>query len=124
MKFPIMLRSTHHRILSEAQTRASKTEIRLRKEFDGKLEFEKKDLYEVVQGLTTIALIYQDSPVGGYRWRVLTDIDPMAITMALERGDDDKMIEYIAEGIKHKIMRELKTCNIQRPDDFKVGQRG
>ena len=56
------------------------------------------------------------------RWRVVTEFDPMMMSLALERGNDSRMIEYIADEVKHMVMEQLTSCNIQRPEDLRLGR--
>jgi hypothetical protein len=51
-------------------------------------------------------------------WRLVLDFDPEPIIFSLGRGDDEFMIDVIAEEIKGRVVRELKTLNIQRPEDL------
>ena len=79
----------------------------------------KKDLTEVINNLIKISLArsYEDN-----RWRVVIELDPDMMVLALERGNDREMIEYICDEIKYKAMREIMSCNIQRPKDLNLGR--
>ena len=66
----------------------------------------KKDLREVVGKLTKISLTHLDERD---RWRVITELDPRMITVALERGNDEVMINYIAEEVAYKVKQVLKS---------------
>ena len=121
MKFrnPFMTTKRHRNRLA-----IEKHEIRqeCRREHEKKEEELKKDLYQVVKNLTTLGITYQND-CGRPRWRLVLELDPRMMSMALERGNDQRMISHIADGIKHQVERELMSCNIQRPEDFDLGRK-
>jgi GTP1/Obg family GTP-binding protein len=74
-----------------------------------------KDLREVVRNMTHVALIHD---MEQNRWRVMVEVDAMRMSMALERGNDFPMVEMIGDQIKYMAIKEIKSCNIQRPEAF------
>lgn len=80
---------------------------------------DKKDLREVLQNFHEISLVH-DLERG--RWRVVLDFSPHVV-MALERGNDARMMDYIVAELAHNIRRELAGLNIRRPEDVGLGRR-
>jgi hypothetical protein len=114
----IILKKKHEeRLQAEKELRSKLLSEQAQKSRKEKEEL-KADLHEVVANLCSINVVLDERN----RWRIITELDPHMISMALERGNDRNMISYIAEGIKCQIEREIMSCNIQRPDNFRLGR--
>jgi len=82
------------------------------------LDEDKKSLGEVISNLYKISLVHSYAED---RYRLVLDFDPRMV-MALERGNDARMIDYIVETMSTGIRRELKSMNIQRPETLGLGR--
>jgi len=108
--FPLMKRKVHEKELQ--QLRHHQTEI-LREE-KKRLNQDKADLQAMIEKLHKIGISYNPDY---NNFRLVLDFSDR-IVYALERGNDDRMIDYIVEEMAYKIKRELKSMNIQRPADL------
>jgi hypothetical protein len=78
-----------------------------------------KELREIAKNMLSVGVVYDDK---GNRWRIVVELDAMRMSMCFERGNDNHMIEYLGDQIKYMAIREIKSCNIQRPEDFNLGR--
>ncbi len=74
----------------------------------------KRDFYEVVGKLTEISIV--PDPEKRDCWRIVVDFNSHMFSRALMRGNDNRMIYHIGDAVAHKVMRELTTINITRPE--------
>lgn len=116
MKLPLIRR----KLLEKERQNHAKEIVRLIHD-QRKAERElKKDLSEVVKGMTKLSLVRDpEKPM----WRIVLDFDARSMVYALERGNDRHMVECIAEEIKHGVINELMSINIQRPENLGLGRR-
>ena len=116
MKLPIMLRKTY-----EAQEKKLRFDLemerrRLERKKEIEIEYTVAELRDVIGRLSKLAIVKDHRPESP-EWRVIVDLDANMICRALERGNDNKMIEYIGDVFKHKVIAVLCSQNIQRPKD-------
>jgi hypothetical protein len=114
-KWPLVTRKEHERELDAARRDYANKAC----ELACSLDQDKKDLREVIRNLHEVSLVYDTDRT---RWRVVLDFSPH-IVMALERGNDARMLDYITESIAHHLKRELNALNIKRPADVGLGRR-
>ena len=119
MQNPLMLRKNHDEILANEKRRRQEAICDLVRVHENEERELKKDLHEVVKKLSSLAVV--SDPHDPRRWRLVVDLDGEMI-QALERGNDEGMIENIAESMKYDIIQRLKYCNFQRPGDVGLGR--
>lgn len=114
-KWPVISRKKHEAIVESIRSAQMDHE----RELTRTLDQEKWDLRQVIQNLHEITLVYD---VERTRWRIVLDFSPR-IVEALERGNDERMLDYLVESLAYNIRRELKSMNIKRPADAGLGRR-
>lgn len=109
-----------HRSAMDDRQKLYEMRIReMRAKFEREKEELKVDLKEVVRNLVSVSVAHCPERS---RWRVVTELDPLMMSLALERGNDKHMISYIADEVKYMVEREIMSCNIQRPIDVGLGR--
>ena len=123
MVFPFITRKKHEKEMSILRNMQSAYLETIRVEMEVQLEEEKKEIHEVIQGLINVAVVHDKNSVL-HPWRLVLDLDARDITGALMRGNDNPIIEYIADGVRYQVICVLKSVNIQRPEDLNLKRRG
>jgi len=124
MKTPIVARKTMEGRLERMHFRHQKEISDLQEKHQEEMEKMRKDLYDVIDRLTEVAIICEERKGNRYdeRWRLVMELEPEMIVRALERGNDDQMISWIGQYIGKMVSQKLKVCNIQRPESLRMGR--
>ena len=120
MKNFLMTRKTHEAIIKEKEERQRREIFRLIQEYEEKEKELQKDLKEIVGNLTKIAVV--SDPTNYKKWRVVTEFDAEMMCRSLERGNDNVFIDYMGNYVGEMVSRELRSCNIQRSETFRMGR--
>ena len=121
MRLPFILRKKHEAETISIQNNYARQRREAEIQTEQRIKEITKELEIVLHNLVNVSVVHDKGSII-HPWRLVLDIDALMITSALERGNDDYMIEYIADHIKHNVMRELKSVNIQRPEDLRLGR--
>ena len=111
MKFPFLTRKQHNQEIEKTEERYRRREARLKNEHEREIDSLTKDVQDVVKRLTDNT-IYHDHEQND--WRIVTSLPPDMMARALERGNDEIMIDIIGESVKRHVVDKLIVCNIQR----------
>ena len=124
MKTPIVARKTMEGRLERMHFRHQREILDLQEKHQEEMEEMRKDLYDVIDRLTEVAIICEERKGNRYneRWRLVVELEPGMMAKALERGNDDQMISWIGQYIGKMVSQKLKVCNIQRPESLRVGR--
>lgn len=116
MKWPWISREKHERIVSAIHLLHEKQIERMGETNDRLVCGIRSGLARILDKFARVSLscLHNDPRT----WRIVFDLDPRPIIFSLEKGDDHFMIEQIAEELKHKVIRELRSMNIQHPADL------
>lgn len=121
MKLPFISRKKHEAGIISIRENYARQRREAERQTEQRIKEITKELETVLHNLVNVSVVY-DKGSTIRPWRLVLDMDAVMITSALERGNDDYMIEYIADSIKYRVMRELKSVNIQRPEDLRLGR--
>jgi hypothetical protein len=116
MKNPFMLRKEHEKAISKKDLAFYRQRQLDKKHHEDCAYKIRTELRRVLDKLVKVNISHLIDSMD--TWRLVLDFDPQPILFALERGDDHFMIDMIAEEIKHKVIRQLISLNIQRPEKF------
>jgi hypothetical protein len=116
MKNPFMTRKEHDRLMSEKAAIFFKVRQADKKMYENQAYKIRTELRRVLKNMSTVNISYLKEACK--TWRLVLDFDPRPILFALERGDDEFMIDMIGEELKHRIIRKLQSLNIRRPESL------
>ena len=122
MKLPIIKRKTLVKELEKCNLSCAGEKMELKENYQKEIEFLKKDLNDIINRLTKVAVVYDENRYPGSRWRVVVDLDARMMVTTLERGNDEYMIEYMGDSVKAIVIQKLTTMNIQRPETLRMGR--
>lgn len=115
-KWPWVSRKEHAKALSQLRDEHTR-ELH---EKERTLDAEKWDLRQVIQNLSQISLVHDHARD---RWRIVLDVT-REVAAAFERGNDERMIDYVVDSIARHLKHEIVCYNIMRPEDVGLGRPG